>query len=87
MNNKTTTIDDIKSLTATDMQRVNDEITSRSLSMYKMFMHAIDLGAKPDEIEHLMRDLNEFWVNPIETDRLDKYINQMRDIYIKKHQR
>lgn len=32
MNNKNTTIDDIKSLTATDMQRVNDEISSRLTS-------------------------------------------------------
>ena len=63
----------------------NDEIQSRSLTMYKMFMHALDLGAKPEEVAQLMDDLNEFWINPIEEKRLEKYKKQMFDIYERKY--
>jgi hypothetical protein len=56
----------------------NDNVKSRSLTMYRMARHAYDLGANCDEIEQLMKDLNNFWVNPISEERLESYIKQQR---------
>jgi hypothetical protein len=56
----------------------NDNVNARSLVMYRMWKHIFDLGGNEDQAEKLMRDLNDFWVNPISEDRLESYIKQMR---------
>ena len=56
-----------------------DNVKSRSLAMYRMWKHAMDLGATAEQCEQLMYDLNyNFWSDPIEDKRYEGYITQMR---------
>jgi hypothetical protein len=60
----------------------NDNVSARSLALYRMWRHAKDLGGTVDEVEKLMRDLNyEFWANPISDKRFEGYVQQMRRAY------
>jgi hypothetical protein len=64
----------------------NDDVEARSLVMYRMWKHIFDLGGTADEAEQLMKDLNyNFWTNPIEDDRFEKYIKQMRRAHETQH--
>lgn len=52
---------------------------TRSLSLFKMWKYAKDLGAQPEECERLMTDLNyTFWSDPISDERFDGYVKQMQ---------
>jgi hypothetical protein len=59
----------------------NDNVSARSLAMYRTWKHAKDLGATKEQAAKLMKDLNEFWVNSISEERLDSYIKQMEQAY------
>jgi len=60
------------------------EQTNRSLSMFRMWKHGMDLGAPSEEVERLMTDLNyNFWEDPISDKRFDSYVAQMKDAYEK----
>ena len=53
----------------------NAEEGKGSLAMYRMVMHAFDLGASLDEIEQIVQEVNyEFWDTPMDEDRLRKTI-------------
>jgi len=57
----------------------NDEVSARSLTLYRMWNHIKDLGGDANDCEKLMNDLNySFWTNPIEDYRMENYIKQMR---------
>jgi len=58
------------------------EQNNRSLSMFRMWRHAKDLGARMDECEKLMHDLNySFWEDPVSDERFNGYVNQMKGAY------
>jgi len=45
-----------------------------SLMLYRAFKHAHDLGAKQDEVIKLIVDINGYWENPLDDERLEKTI-------------
>jgi len=56
--------------------------TNRSLSMFRMWRQAKNLGANADECEQLMRDLNySFWEDPVSDERFDGYVKQMKGAF------
>ncbi len=58
------------------------EQTNRSLSMFRMWKHAKDLGASEEECETLMHDLNySFWEDPVSDERFKGYVHQMKESY------
>ena len=60
----------------------NDEVKARSLTLFKVWKLAKELGAGQDECEKLMNDLNNgFWTNPVEDKRFDSYVKQMKDSF------
>jgi len=55
---------------------------TRSLSLFKMWKFAKDLGASEDDCEKLMSDLNySFWDNPISDSRFEARVLQMRNSF------
>ena len=55
---------------------------TRSLSLFKMWKYAKELGATAEQCEKLMYDLNySFWDEPVSDTRFEGYIKQMRDSY------
>lgn len=59
-----------------------DKVEARSLTLFRLWRHAKDLGARPNEAEQLMRDVNyDFWIDPVPDERFDSYVRQMRHAY------
>jgi hypothetical protein len=57
-----------------------------SLMLYRAFKHAADLGASKDEVIQLITDINGYWENPMEDERLDKTIlSQIHAYYDKSY--
>ena len=55
---------------------------NRSLSMFRMWRHAKDLGANADECEELMHNLNyTFWEDPVDDIRFKGYVHQMKETF------
>ncbi len=55
---------------------------NRSLSMFRMWKHAKDLGANMEECTKLMHDLNYgFWEDPVSDARYNSYIHQMEQSF------
>jgi len=48
----------------------NAEVGGRSIAMYKALAHAIDLGADSNYIYSLAKEINEYWVEPMNEARL-----------------
>ncbi len=84
--NKTKTLSRTQSRTALDNPidtfnfAFSDKgMKSRSLSLFRMWKYAKDLGANGDECAKLMHDLNYmFWEEPVSDERFEGYITQMR---------
>lgn len=45
---------------------------SRSISMYRALAYAIDLGATKEYVKNLAHEINDYWVTPLEEERLNK---------------
>jgi hypothetical protein len=57
----------------------NDNVEARSLMLFRVWKMAKDLGARQDECEQLMRDLNyNFWTDGVDDKRFESYVEQMR---------
>lgn len=52
-----------------------------SRNMYRMVRHAQDLGATLEEAHTLLEDVNEYWDNPMDDERLDKLKEQASRLY------
>lgn len=53
----------------------------RSLSLYKAARHAMDLGASLDRTLELLEDINEYVVEPLETERFNSLKGQVVNLY------
>jgi len=47
---------------------------NRSVSMIRMCYHALDLGATKDQILHLINQVNDYWMDPLSEEELDRTI-------------
>lgn len=57
-----------------------------SLMLYRAFKHASDMGASKNEVIQLITDINGYWENPLEDERLEKTIlNQVNTHYDKSY--
>jgi len=60
----------------------NDDVTARSLTLFRVWKQAKDLGATADMCEKLMNDLNYgFWSDGVDDKRFESYVKQMRESY------
>ena len=59
----------------------NAETGQGSISMYKAARHAQDLGASLEYTLELINDINNYWVQPMESSRLERILAQVERIY------
>jgi hypothetical protein len=53
------------------------EAGAGSRSLVRAAYHAKDLGASTEDIQTLIRDINNYWYSPLEHSRLDNILKQV----------
>jgi hypothetical protein len=59
----------------------NSENGTGSRNMIRAAYHARDLGATRDETVTLVEDINDYWIQGMPLDRLDKILDQVRRLF------